>query len=396
MTLSNFETKDSITGFIPPYNEPQEQESSASYEGNQCPTTDLLQYMEETNRKFDQQGDRLDRLEIASKRINLHEDPKAALQCKSLTEYIRHGQVTGFEKKGLDSGSTLAYLVPREISVHIDKRLSQGSVMRKLCSVEKVSGDSLECFTTNNQDTFVGWGEEISADTNAPKLSKTTIYLHELYSQPKIAKKLLDDSLVDLEGWLIDNLVDAFSRKENHAFILGDGNKKPVGILSSEDGTDEAQVQRIPFRQLSSDAIISLYYSLDEYFAGRGAFIMHRSVLQTIRSLKTSSGQYLLQPGPSGEETLLGAPVYQTSDMPPMSNTALPIIAFGDFKNAYKIVENRDIRVLRDPFTSKSFVTFYTTKRVGGNLINGSAIKLLKIESDGIQPQPTSDSELQT
>ncbi|AGZ78722.1 phage major capsid protein [Anaplasma marginale] len=376
MTVPNFEVKDSVTSLIPAYNELQEHDDGP-HEENRLPLT--AKHIEEINRKFDQQSDRLDRLEIAAKRLNLCEDPEA-LQRKSLSEYMRNGQVTGFEQKGLDSSSALAYLMPREISMHIDKRLSQSSVMRKLCSVEKVSGDSLEYFTTNNKDTFVGWGGEVQSDTAAPKMSKTTIYLHELYAQPQIAKKLLDDSLVDLEGWLIDNLVDAFSRKENEAFISGDGDKKPSGILSSEDGKDEGQIERVSAKQLNSDAIISLYYSLDEYFAGRGAFIMHRSVLQAIRSLKSGSGQYLLQPGPSGEETLLGAPVYQTSDMPAIANAKLPIIAFGDFKNAYKIVENRNMKILRDPFTSKAFVAFYTTKRVGGSIINGSAIKLLKIE----------------
>ncbi|MGN7661811.1 MAG: phage major capsid protein [Anaplasma sp.] len=376
-TISDLETKDSLAEFTHSYTECQEQVGDALAD-TQPSAAALAKHMEEISRKFDRQSDRLDRLEIAAKRINLHEDPEV-LQYKSLREYVRSGQVNNLAQKSLGSAVELAFLFPKEISMHMDKRLAQYSVMRKLCSVEKISGDSLECFTTDNKDTFVGWAEEIKSDTITPQINKTTVYLHELYAQPQIAKKLLDDALVDLESWLIDNLVDAFSRKENEAFISGNGTKQPLGILACAEGTNAGQIERVKSTKLDSDALISLYYSLDEYFAGRGAFLLHRSVLQAIRSLKSSSGQYLLQPGPQGEETLLGAPVYQTSDMPLAGNTALPIIAFGDFKTAYKIVENRDMRVLRDPFTNKSFVTFYTTKRVGGTLINGSAIKLLMV-----------------
>ncbi|GAT75105.1 HK97 family phage major capsid protein, partial [Ehrlichia ruminantium] len=130
-------------------------------------------------------------------------------------------------------------------------------------------------------------------------------------------------------------------------------------------------------------------YSLDEYFAAKAVFLMHRSVLQEIRSIKSPSGQYLWYPGlnTGSPDTLMGIPVYQTSDMPALSSILQssdipkPAIVLADFKNAYKIIENRDIRILRDPFTDKPFVTFYTTKRVGGGVINSNAMRILQINN---------------
>ncbi|KJV68661.1 phage major capsid protein [Candidatus Neoehrlichia procyonis] len=346
----------------------------------------LTKKLEIIDNEFNEQKDRLDKLEVISNRININDKNQESFEYKSLKEYIHKGHTTTLTQKNINH-SDYAYFVPREISMQIDNNLAKNSIMRQLCSVEKISSDSLECFITNNQDTFVGWRddtkeESIKTNTQAPKINKKVIYLYELYAQPQITKKLLEDSSLDIGSWLINYLVDAFSRTENKAFISGDGIQKPSGIISSiSDEDNEDAVQCITSNKLDSEAIIKLYYSLDEYFAAKATFIMHRSVIQEIRSLKSSSGQYIWQPGLSAShpETLMGIPIYQTSDMP-LVTSEFPIIAIADFKSAYKIVENQDIKILRDPFTNKSCVTFYTTKRVGGDIVNNDAIKLLKIK----------------
>ena len=53
-------------------------------------------------------------------------------------------------------------------------------------------------------------------------------------------------------------------------------------------------------------------------------------------------------------------------------------VAFGDFRRGYLIVDRVGIRVLRDPYSAKPYVLFYTTKRVGGGVQDFDAIKLLK------------------
>ncbi|CCE77413.1 putative phage major capsid protein, HK97 family (part 2) [Wolbachia pipientis wAlbB] len=120
-----------------------------------------------------------------------------------------------------------------------------------------------------------------------------------------------------------------------------------------------------------------LYYSLNEHYSKNASFLMNRSTLKDVRLLKSETGQYLWQPSLSLEtpDTLMGIPVYQSADMPPT------MIAVADFKQAYKIVDNRGMRILRDPYTNKPYVKFFVTKRVGGEVVNTSAIKLLKIAS---------------
>ncbi|KJV65867.1 MULTISPECIES: phage major capsid protein [Ehrlichia] len=341
----------------------------------------ILEKLEKTESMLETQNERLDQLEISSQRPIIYDNKhyNEDHNYKIFTQYLCKGNnIT--DQSTVTQPLDESYFIPHNISSYIEKNLTKNSVMRQLCSIEKISGDNLDCFITNNNEKSVNWRTDSNVeDTESPKIDKIIITLHELYAQPKITKKLLEDSTIDVASWLINHLVDDFSRAENTAFISGDGNNKPYGILTYASDTEN---NLITSPTLSSDIIIKLYYSLDEYFSRKAAFIMHRSVLQEIRSLKLASGQYIWHPGlTSGSpDTLMGLPVYQTSDMPQLDNKILPIIALADFTNAYKIVENRSIKTLRDPFTSKSFVKFYTTKRVGGAVINKNAIRYLTID----------------
>ncbi|WP_169193311.1 phage major capsid protein [Anaplasma platys] len=379
---TELEIKDEITEFLP-------QHGRSTYPIEETSSSDeaILQKLDEFNYKFSEFENRLNKLEISSPgRINLKDQPED-LESKYLKEFVATGV---YDQLSYKSADAMPLMMPKKVISYIDKLLHESSIMRKLCSVEKISGSQVEYFVTNNKDNYVGWSENNAAPASgtgtkqesaaapisgAPKFSSLSVVLHELYAQPKISKIHLEDSFIDLERWLIDNLVEAFSRAENAAFISGNGSTKPLGILGV--GTD---ITLMEVDKLDYDTIVKLLYSLHEYYASRASFLMHRSTLQEIRSFKSSSGQYLLQAGKNGEE-IFGIPVYQTSEMPIAAADKAGMIALADFKSAYRIVENKDIRILRDPYTEKKFVKFYTTKRVGGNVVNSGAIKLLSFST---------------
>lgn len=66
------------------------------------------------------------------------------------------------------------------------------------------------------------------------------------------------------------------------------------------------------------------------------------------------------------------------TDMP-LASTGSLSIALVDLQAAYQIVDRQGVRVLRDPFRDKPFIKFYLTKRVGGDVVDHSAVKLLKL-----------------
>jgi HK97 family phage major capsid protein len=306
--------------------------------------------------------------------------------------YLRKGNesgLSGMEVKYLstDKDSDGGYLVTPQMSNEITKVISETSPMRQICKVQQISGDALEIIE-DTEEAFAGWTleTELRSETNTPQIGKRVIPVHELYAQPKATQKLIDDSSVDIENWLSEKLVDVFSRKENAAFINGDGQGKPRGILSYEAGKEWGKIEQILSGEnasITADGIINLYYSLKEIYAVKSKFLMSRAAVQAVRMLKdTTNGKYLWQPSLTAgtPDTLLGAEVIQAADMPALTQNSLAI-AFGDFHSAYQIVDRQGIRVLRDPFTEKPFVKFYTTKRVGGDVVNFEALKLLKLSA---------------
>ena len=342
-------------------------------------------------KSIDHYKERLDKIEVSMQRPQstggLHQSDHHSQYFKS---YISKGLSEGlssYEQNYL-STSTQAeggYLVTPHISKQIIQALIEKSPIRKLASSEVISTDSLDVIEDLNF-AGAGWAQETQERlvTEAPILGRKKIRVHELYAQPKATQKLIDDANIDIEKWLISKIVEVFSVKENASFINGDGENKPRGILTYASGKEWGQIEQIESSlksNISADDLIYLFYSLKESYASNASFIMNRSLMQQIRTLKDSStGLYLWNPGlvAANPATILGLPVIQVNEMPIAAENSLSI-AIADFKAAYKIVDRTGIRILRDPFTDKPFIKFYTTKRVGGDVVNFDAIKIMKL-----------------
>ncbi|PZP84211.1 MAG: phage major capsid protein [Azospirillum brasilense] len=305
--------------------------------------------------------------------------------------YLRKGSDAGLEAlqlKALSVGTDTngGYLVPNQMGETIVRIVNESSPMRALASVETISSDSLDLIE-DTTDMDAVWADETTArdnDTNTATIGRNTIDTFEMYAQPKATQKLIDDGAIDIEQWIAEKVADKFARLEATAFISGNGTTAPKGILTYTAGTAFGQVQQVPTGTsavITADSIIQLFYALKDEYSKRATFLMHRTTLQAVRLLKeATTNQYLWQPGLAAgtPDTLLGAPVAIAADMPIPAASSLSI-AVGDFKRAYLIVDRVGIRTLRDPFTSKPFVKFYTTKRVGGKVVNTEALKLLKL-----------------
>lgn len=311
---------------------------------------------------------------------------------KAFRGYLRKGMDAGleaFQTKALSVGSDPdgGYLVTPTMSSKIVQAIFETSPMRQLSAVETISSDALELIDDHDQ-AAAGWTAETGAvsETSSPTLAKRNIPTHELYAQPKATQKLVDDAAIDIESWLSDKISDIFARKENTAFVSGNGVGQPRGILTYAAGTTWNKIEQVNSGTngaVTADGIINIFYALKDVYSKRASFLMNRSVVQAVRLLKqATTNQYMWQPGlaSGAPDTLMGVPVYMASDMPIAATNSLSV-AVGDFKSGYQIVDRRGIRILRDPFTEKPFVKFYATKRVGGDVINFEAIKLMKLST---------------
>lgn len=355
-----------------------------------------LDHLKKINDALDQHKRRMDVIETAGARpgremtgaVPYNADKseyKAAFR-----NYLRKGMDAGLESlqlKALSVGTDAdgGYLVTPQMSQSIIGIINESSPLRALATVETISSDSLDLIEDTG-DMAAEWVDEADAraDTTTAQIGRSVIDTFEMYAQPKATQKLIDDASIDIEQWVAQKVADKFSRLESTAFVGGDGTGKPKGILGYTAGTSWGDVEQLHSGSdgaVTADGLVKLYYALKDDYAKRATFLMHRTTVQSVRLLKeATTNQYLWQPGLAAAtpDTLLGVPVVLAADMPVPASNALAV-AIADFKRAYLIVDRVGIRILRDPFTAKPFVKFYTTKRVGGQVVDYEALKLLKL-----------------
>lgn len=295
--------------------------------------------------------------------------------------FLRTGTID-LESKALTSLTDQdgGFMMRPELADRIAAGIKAKSPIRQLASVETISSNALDVLIERSK--FVcNWvaDAEARADTDNATLAQKRITVHELYAQPKATQRLLDDSAINIENWISERLEDSFARVENASFISGNGTNKPKGILNYDNDVI-SRVNVTTEGEINVGDIQRLIGSLDEYYLPNATFLMHRTTLAAIQELEDDNGRFLWQPSIAEKApgTLFGIPVVCSSDMPDFQGANLGII-LADFKAGYKIVDKVGIHSLRDQYTEKPFVKFYTVKRVGGDVVDSNAIKILKI-----------------
>lgn len=298
------------------------------------------------------------------------------------------------ERKALSVGSDPdgGYVVSPDMSGRIVMKVFETSPMRAYASVQVIGTDALEGLYDLNEASS-GWvGEtESRTETNTPQIGRWRIPVHELYAKPKATQKLLDDASINMEAWLAGKVAEKFARDESAAFVSGNGINKPRGFLTYASGTtNPGTIERIKTGVSSAfaanpdglDKLIDTVYALKAPYRANASWFMTRSVTALARKLQDSDGQYQWQPSSQAGQpaTLLGFPIAAFEDLEALAANSLSM-AFADMREAYQIVDRIGIRTLRDPYSSKPYVEFYTTKRVGGDVVNFEAIKLVEFGS---------------
>lgn len=317
-------------------------------------------------------------------------------QANMFTEqYLRRGIEAGLEVKAVD-GSTPSlggYAVPEEIDRQIDSTLNAISPIRSIANVVKVGSAGYRKLVASG-GTPSGWVAYDSdrPESGTPSFTEIVPASGELYANPAATQQMLDDAMFDVEAWLAQEIATEFARAEGAAFVNGDGTNQPLGFLSSP--TSAALDSARPMGTLQAvgtgvsggfaatdpeDALIDLVQSLRSPYRQGAAFVMNSATAAEIRKFRTADGAFMFQPSLAAGQpaTLLGYPLIEAEDMPDIDDGSLSI-AFGNFKAGYVIAERNATTILRDPYTHKPYVHFYATKRVGGQVTNSEAIKLLK------------------
>jgi HK97 family phage major capsid protein len=360
-------------------------------------TTDRL---DRINRALDENKRIVDELALKAARPHLGSPVRSATHtlqhAAAFDAYVRNGEAArlrDLESKALSVGSDPdgGYLVPDELERTVNRAVQNVSPIRAIAGIRQVSGSVYKKpFAITGAES--GWVAETAArpETDSPTLAELSFPTMELYAMPAATSALLDDSAVNIDEWIAEEVRDAFAQQEGTAFVTGNGTAKPKGFLAYTNvdnaswswgnigflktGVDGAFASSNP-----GDKLIDLVYAVKAGYRANGTFVFNRATQAVIRKMKDGEGNYLWQPAAkAGDPSLLmGFPVVESEDMPTIATDSYSV-AFGDFRRGYLIVDRVGIRVLRDPYSSKPYVLFYTTKRVGGGVQDFDAIKLLK------------------
>ena len=315
---------------------------------------------------------------------------------QAFNAYVRSGEFSGLkrlEEKSLSAGSGPdgGYLVPQPAERELVRRMSQASPIRAISTVRSISGASLKK-AYSSAGPQAGWVAETAARTTGTTqiIADLTYPAFELFAMPAATQTLLDDAAIDIEQWIMDEVAVVFAEQEGAAFVNGDGVNKPKGFQAY---TKVAQASWTSDKlgyvatgiaggfpaSNPSDILIDTVYSLKAGYRQNASFVMNRKTQSQIRKFKATTGEYLWAPpvAVGAYATLMGFPLVEAEDMPDIATDATAI-AFGDFARGYIVVDRFGVRILRDPYSNKPYVMFYTTKRVGGGVQDFDAIKFLK------------------
>jgi len=340
---------------------------------------------------------RLDEVETKANRPGA-KPAGATPEAKAMGEYLRKGVEPSAELKSMTTNvnGDGGYLVPVVMRDGIQNRLRRTSPVRAVANVIAFSGASYDVLVERGDSGFEWAGEtQTRAETATPTIDRISISLQELSAMPKISQRLLDNADFDVEGWLTSRIADRFARAEAQAFVAGNGVNKPKGFLdyTKATGADDSRASgAIQYRATGADgafgtlpngadALVRTFYDLNGQYQLNASWMMKNTTMADVAVLKDGSGEYLLRSMLNGDgsfvQTIMGRPAYQADDMPAVASNSFSI-AVGDFQAGYTIVENPSISILRDPFSAKPNVMFYTIKRIGGGVSDFDAIKLVR------------------
>lgn len=309
-------------------------------------------------------------------------------------DFVQTGAVN-WETKSLTSDSAEGGLVmPAAVSSQIKSKVDALSPLRQLANSTTISSDSLDIVVERNTPN-VGWVTEtgVRNETDPSQLEKRRINVHELYAKLRLSQRLIDDAQMPIEDWLMGRIASQMAAIENKGFVMGDGVNQPKGFLKYA-GTDVAEWGKLQtFSTLQNggfmddtsalDILFNVLDSVKSEYLHNANWVMSRSAQSKLRKLKDpTTGQLLWHSGTglAGEaaNTLLGYPVIISDDMPALDpSTGTISVAFGNFEQGYQIVDRQELSMVRDPYSAKPYVEFYATRRVGGDVVDFDAIKLI-------------------
>ena len=290
--------------------------------------------------------------------------------------FMRDGMPRNALKENSDGAG--GYLVPDEYESKLVSALEIENHLRRISNVIQTRHRLI--IPTVIGHSAAAWIEEGEQITETePSFGQIVLDAYKMGTLILASDELLEDSGADIEKLILEQFSRRIGKCEEEAFLTGDGNHKPMGLLTQAPvGSVSAEAG-----VLSVDDALDLYFSVGQEYRANAVWFMSEDAHRTLRKVKSAMGRNIWEPSLiEGEpEKLLGRPVYVSEFMPEVASDSKPIL-FGDF-NYFWIGDRgkRSVKRLNERYADHGQVGFIATQRVDAKLVLPEAIKSLKIKT---------------
>lgn len=236
------------------------------------------------------------------------------------------------------------------------------------------SGNDIKVPTEASRSTAAAVTEADAVSESDPQFSTLTLRAHKFGALVQVSSELLNESGVDLIGYLADQFAMAIGTAVNSKLTVGTGTTEPAGIVAGAGAgiTGDAAVAGV----FDADDLIDLAHSVNSAYARRpkAGWMMNRATLGDVRKLQDGAGNYIFTPVVGGQDQLLGYPIIENPDVVDVAATAKSVI-FGDLGAYMTRIVGAGVDVARsdDYAFANDLVTFRATIRLDGALGGGGS-----------------------
>ena len=330
--------------------------------------------------------ERLDALEVRSQRPGTGgSGDEPPVERRAFAGFLRRGTeaLAPDEVRSLRVSEDTAggYLAPDEFVAEVIRGIVEFSPVRQAARVGNTASGAVILPKRTGQPTAHWVDETEERQGTEPAYGQLEIPIHEMACYVDVSRRLLEDSAVNVEAEIAFDLAEEFGKLEGGSFVVGNGVKKPLGLLEALGVAHTPTGNASTLGANPADTLIDLKYALPAYYRNRAVWMMNGATLAEVSKLKDGDGRLLWQPSyAEGQpETILGRPVIEAPDMPDIGTAAEPIL-FGDIASAYRIYDRVSLAIMRDPFTQAKAgqVRFHAYRRVGGGPVLAEALRKLR------------------
>ena len=298
-------------------------------------------------------------------------------------EYDKHfwnamrGNISSFDEiaPGRSTGTGL-YAMPNSAQNKYMAALEKESLFRGIGTDIKAYGFGYRILAKDSNDLaqWVAENDAVPIYDGIDDFTINTVDSWKLASLVKMDAAFIHDTSFDIENYLIKRFAKNFGRAEDNAFINGNRNEMPTGILNATGGAEVAST----IDDISYDDVISLYFSVKPEYRKNAVWLMNDKTALTLRTLKDNAGNYLWR---DSDDTILGKKVIMSEFMPDAEPSNKPI-AFGDFSYYWVIGRSPiGVRTLSEKFAVLDQIGYLAYEFLDGKLVRPEAVKVIQIKT---------------